>query len=136
MSNDPEVFSLPSAPASPAEAQPEPGMRSPGLRMAQSGCACEGTENRPGGVSGSSAGAGGGGGRPGGTTWLAPVIPLRGQRGTVVEIQNREAGMATAEYAIATLAAVAFAALLVAVLGSGEVRELLMSLIRSALAFG
>jgi len=44
--------------------------------------------------------------------------------------------MATAEYAIATLAAVAFAALLVAVLGSGEVRSLLMGLIRSALTLG
>ncbi|WAP52357.1 DUF4244 domain-containing protein [Arthrobacter sp. ATA002] len=50
--------------------------------------------------------------------------------------QDREAGMATAEYAIATLAAVAFAALLVAVLGSGEVRSLLMGLIRSALTLG
>lgn len=49
---------------------------------------------------------------------------------------DREAGMATAEYAIATLAAVAFAALLVAVLGSGEVRTLLMGLIRSALTLG
>ena len=49
---------------------------------------------------------------------------------------DREAGMATAEYAIATLAAVAFAALLVAVLGSGEVRSLLMGLIRSALTLG
>lgn len=47
-----------------------------------------------------------------------------------------EAGMATAEYAIATLAAVAFAALLAAVLGSGEVRGMLMSLIQSALSFG
>lgn len=47
-----------------------------------------------------------------------------------------EAGMATAEYAIATLAAVGFAALLVAVLSSGEVRGLLMSLITSALNFG
>lgn len=49
---------------------------------------------------------------------------------------DREAGMATAEYAIATLAAVAFAALLVAVLGSGEVRSLLMGLIRNALTLG
>ena len=51
-------------------------------------------------------------------------------------VPGREAGMATAEYAIATLAAVAFAALLVAVLGSGEVRSLLMGLIRSALTLG
>lgn len=51
-------------------------------------------------------------------------------------ILDSEAGMATAEYAIATLAAVAFAALLVAVLGSGEVRSLLMGLIRNALTLG
>lgn len=49
---------------------------------------------------------------------------------------DREAGMATAEYAIATLAAVGFAALLVAVLSSGEIKGLLMSLITSALSFG
>lgn len=49
---------------------------------------------------------------------------------------GREAGMATAEYAIATLAAVGFAALLVAVLSSGEIKGLLMSLITSALNFG
>lgn len=55
------------------------------------------------------------------------------RRGALVD---REAGMATAEYAIATLAAVGFAALLVAVLSSGEVRGLLMSLITSALNFG
>ena len=53
-----------------------------------------------------------------------------------MSFSDGEAGMATAEYAIATLAAVAFAALLVAVLGSGEVRSLLMGLIRSALTLG
>lgn len=51
-------------------------------------------------------------------------------------LMRSEAGMATAEYAIATLAAVGFAALLVAVLGSGEVRGLLMGLIQTALSFG
>ncbi|WP_243400593.1 DUF4244 domain-containing protein [Arthrobacter sp. Bz4] len=51
-------------------------------------------------------------------------------------LANSEAGMATAEYAIATLAAVGFAALLVAILSSGEVRGMLMSLISSALSFG
>ena len=67
---------------------------------------------------------------------LAKVIPLPQRRHSVVQPEDREAGMATAEYAIATLAAVAFAALLVAVLSSGDVRELLMSLIRAALSFG
>nr|WP_277949599.1 DUF4244 domain-containing protein [Cellulomonas sp. WB94] len=45
----------------------------------------------------------------------------------------RDAGMATAEYAIATIAAVGFAGLLVVVLRSGEVQELLMGLVRRAL---
>lgn len=69
-------------------------------------------------------------------TPLAKVIPLPVRGPRPVPAQDREAGMATAEYAIATLAAVAFAALLVAVLSSGDVRELLMSLIRAALSFG
>ena len=45
-----------------------------------------------------------------------------------------EAGMATAEYAIATLAAVAFAGLLLVIMRSGEVREMLMGIIREALS--
>jgi len=45
-----------------------------------------------------------------------------------------EAGMATAEYAIATLAAVGFAGLLVFILRSDEVRGFLLNLIRTALA--
>jgi Protein of unknown function (DUF4244) len=52
------------------------------------------------------------------------------------QLVGSEAGMATAEYAIATLAAVGFAALLVAVLQSGEVRGMLMSIIERALSFG
>ena len=54
----------------------------------------------------------------------------------VPEWTDRQAGMATAEYAIATLAAVAFAGLLAVVLGSDEVRGMLVSLIRSALTLG
>jgi Protein of unknown function (DUF4244) len=45
-----------------------------------------------------------------------------------------EAGMATAEYAIATLAAVGFAGILVFILRSDEVRGFLLNLIRTALA--
>ncbi len=45
-----------------------------------------------------------------------------------------DSGAATAEYAIATLAAVGFAGLLVVVLRSDEVRGLLMELVRGALA--
>jgi hypothetical protein len=44
-----------------------------------------------------------------------------------------EDGIATAEFSIVTLAAVGFAGLLVAILGSGEVRGMLMNLIRQAI---
>ena len=45
-----------------------------------------------------------------------------------------DAGMATAEYAIATLAAVGFAGLLVVILRSDEVRSLLLGIVRRALS--
>lgn len=48
---------------------------------------------------------------------------------------NDEEGSTTAEFAIVTLAAVAFAGLLVSILSSGEVRGLLMGLVRQALSF-
>ncbi|MBD1594090.1 DUF4244 domain-containing protein [Arthrobacter sp. S1_S22] len=51
-----------------------------------------------------------------------------------VQLLGSEAGMATAEYAIATLAAVGFAGLLVFILRSEEVRGFLLTLIRTALA--
>ncbi|GHD02924.1 DUF4244 domain-containing protein [Zhihengliuella salsuginis] len=44
-----------------------------------------------------------------------------------------EAGIATAEFAIVTFAAVAFAGLLVVILSSGDVSEMLMALVRKAL---
>ncbi|MBO0897493.1 DUF4244 domain-containing protein [Arthrobacter sp. zg-ZUI10] len=72
---------------------------------------------------------------PRATENVLPIPLNRGERRRR-NFRDSEAGMATAEYAIATLAAVAFAALLVAVLGSGEVRSLLMGLIRSALTLG
>jgi hypothetical protein len=46
-----------------------------------------------------------------------------------------ESGAATAEYAIATMAAVGFAGLLVVIMRSPEVRDLLFGLVRSALTF-
>ena len=59
-------------------------------------------------------------------THLADVSArLRGQA---------EAGMATAEYAIATVAAAGFAGLLVVILRSNEVRGLLLGIIRGALS--
>ncbi|RWZ68766.1 DUF4244 domain-containing protein [Labedella populi] len=44
-------------------------------------------------------------------------------------------GAATAEYAITTMAAVAFAGLLVAIMRSDEVRGILTELVRRALSF-
>ncbi|MET3921944.1 DUF4244 domain-containing protein [Arthrobacter sp. UYEF20] len=49
-------------------------------------------------------------------------------------LRGSEAGMATAEYAIATLAAVGFAGVLVFIMRSDEVRGFLLNLIRTALA--
>lgn len=45
-----------------------------------------------------------------------------------------DSGAATAEYAIATMAAVGFAGLLVVILRSEEVRGMLTDLVRNALA--
>ncbi len=45
-----------------------------------------------------------------------------------------ERGAATAEYAIATMAAVGFAGLLVVILRSDEVRSILTDLVRNALS--
>jgi Protein of unknown function (DUF4244) len=47
-----------------------------------------------------------------------------------------ETGSATAEYAIATMAAVGFAGLLVVIMRSDEVRGILTDLIHRALTFG
>jgi hypothetical protein len=47
-----------------------------------------------------------------------------------------ENGAATAEYAIATMAAVGFAGLLVVIMRSDEVKTILFDLIRSALSLG
>ena len=44
-------------------------------------------------------------------------------------------GAVTAEYAIATMAAVAFAGLLVVIMRSDEVRQILFDLVKSALTF-
>lgn len=51
------------------------------------------------------------------------------------EVLPGERGAATAEYAIATMAAVGFAGLLVVIMRSDEVREILTDLVRSALTF-
>lgn len=48
--------------------------------------------------------------------------------------RNREAGMSTAEYAVGTIAACAFAALLLAVIKSGAVEGLVTTVITTALS--
>lgn len=58
--------------------------------------------------------------------------PFRGRKRR--RLVGSEAGMATAEYAIATLAAVGFAGILVFIMRSDEVRGFLLNLIRTALA--
>lgn len=73
-----------------------------------------------------------------GATRHTPVVnpgirPVRA--GRHMAHRGLEAGMATAEYAIATLAAVGFASLLVMILKSDEVRGFLLSIIRTALSF-
>lgn len=47
---------------------------------------------------------------------------------------TRDAGLATAEYAVVMIAAVGFAGLLVVILRSAEIRETLTTLVRDALA--
>lgn len=50
--------------------------------------------------------------------------------------RTAEAGMATAEYAIGTLAAVGFAGLLLVILKSEQVRGLLVGIVERALSVG
>jgi hypothetical protein len=55
----------------------------------------------------------------------------------LAQVRDRaEAGMTTAEYAVGTLAAVAFAGLLLAVIKSGVVRSALTRIITTALGIG
>ena len=72
-----------------------------------------------------------------------PRGPSRGDRGRARGPRERwlrlvedgsDAGMATAEYAIATVAAAGFAGLLILILRSDEVRGLLTGIVRSALS--
>ena len=62
-----------------------------------------------------------------------PTVPRR-WRALVVRLRDDE-GAATAEYAIATMAAVGFAGLLVVIMRSDEVRTILTDLVRRALTF-
>ena len=47
--------------------------------------------------------------------------------------RGRDRGAATAEYVVATMAAVGFAGLLLVILRSDEVKQLLLGLVKSAL---
>ncbi|WP_231494818.1 DUF4244 domain-containing protein [Cellulomonas sp. KRMCY2] len=66
------------------------------------------------------------------------VTPIRsaGRRPRLLHLVRAEpdAGMATAEYAIATVAAAGFAGLLLVILRSDEVRGLLLGIVRGALS--
>ncbi len=69
---------------------------------------------------------------------VAPSRRLRGARAVRRALVHRgpgDGGAATAEYAIATMAAVAFAGLLVVILQSDEVRGMLLDLVRRALTY-
>ena len=59
------------------------------------------------------------------------ALPTRLRR-----LVSREEGMATAEYAIGTLAAAAFAGLLLAIIRSGSLSGVLQRLLESALSAG
>ena len=74
--------------------------------------------------------------RPGGGRAPRPLVGGARRRWGKMLAQGDDAGMATAEYAIAMIAAVGFAGLLVAVLTSATVRELLTGLVTSALSYG
>lgn len=63
-----------------------------------------------------------------------PMAALR--RNWAALKRSAEAGMATAEYAIATLAAAGFAGLLYVILKSDQVRGFLVTIINQALTVG
>ncbi|PPF53110.1 DUF4244 domain-containing protein [Clavibacter michiganensis] len=64
---------------------------------------------------------------------MALAVRIAGR--AVLDRVSSDRGAATAEYAIATMAAVAFAGLLVVILQSDEVRGMLLDLVRRALTY-
>jgi len=64
------------------------------------------------------------------STAVVPRVSYRAHR-----LAADERGAATAEYAIATMAAVGFAGLLVVIMRSDEIRGILTDLVRNALTF-
>ncbi|TFD47627.1 DUF4244 domain-containing protein [Cryobacterium sp. Hh11] len=73
---------------------------------------------------------------------LAETVPEESAANTVLPARSTlrrltdEAGAATAEYVVATMAAVGFAGLLIVILRSDEVRGMLTDLVRRALSIG
>jgi len=59
--------------------------------------------------------------------------PVARRAGGATPRRGGDEGIATAEFSIVTLAAVGFAGLLVAILSGGEVKGLLLGLVRNAL---
>ena len=64
---------------------------------------------------------------------MSPLFTPRAQRRFARSLLADDSGAATAEYAVATMAAVAFAGLLVVIMRSDEVRGILTELVRRAL---
>ncbi|WP_182112958.1 DUF4244 domain-containing protein [Actinotalea sp. JY-7876] len=75
---------------------------------------------------------------PGTEVARAPAAVVTRRRRAVDRVRAglgvRDAGMATAEYAIVTVAAAGFAGLLLLILRSEEVRGLLLGIVRGALS--
>ena len=67
------------------------------------------------------------------TGGTATAAPGKGALSRVLAALRDEEGAATAEYAVATMAAVGFAGLLVVILRGDEVRGILTDLVRRAL---
>ncbi len=59
---------------------------------------------------------------------------MKSSRDQLMKIIEDDEGSTTAEFAMVTLAAVAFAGLLISILSSGDVRGMLMGLISKALS--
>ena len=72
------------------------------------------------------------------TRTTTPSTPLRRAQRLLPRLRPTadDRGAATAEYAIATMAAVGFASLLVVIMQSDEVRGILTDLVRTALTVG
>lgn len=65
---------------------------------------------------------------------MSDLFSPRAQRRFTRQLLEDDSGAATAEYAVATMAAVAFAGLLVVIMRSDEVRGILTDLVRRALS--